>query len=226
MQNKAPSIQIGDIFYNNEGICATVVDYIRYSQIKVRFLDDSAFEKVFHGKALKRGQFKNPYTKSVCGVGYLGSRRVLCYAGVSVCEEWHNFQNFAKWFYEQKSFHLNWELDKDLVNGSSKYYSPENCCLLPKKINRFLVGKRTENGLPAGVRVKHLIRGVIYTAKSYNSDGNPQYLGDFLNEDDAFIAFSLHKKNTILELAEMYKTDLCEKSYIGLLNFKVRREYG
>ena len=59
------------------------------------------------------------------------------YIGITVCEEWHNFQNFAKWV----SFNYNpetmkdWHLDKDLISEGNKIYSPETCCFVPNKLN-------------------------------------------------------------------------------------------
>ena len=74
--------------------------------------------------------------------------------GVKVCEEWHNFQNFAHWF------DLNWsegcDLDKDIL-GDGKMYSPTVCRYIPQALNKALntsptnTGKRVLN-LPEGVR--------------------------------------------------------------------------
>ena len=49
------------------------------------------------------------------------------YIGCSVCEEWHNFQNFAKWF--DSNYIEGLHVDKDIKqNGvESKIYSPETC---------------------------------------------------------------------------------------------------
>lgn len=58
--------------------------------------------------------------------------------GVSVCEEWHNFQNFAKWFYERDKGGRVLQLDKDIRYPESftgKLYSPDYCCLVTSKLN-------------------------------------------------------------------------------------------
>lgn len=114
---------------------------------------------------LNQGIFKNNFKPSVCGVGFMGEgtyyssksgvdtkaysvwnamiRRCYCenreglenYNNTVVCDEWHNFQNFAKWYAEQdidKS--CDYQLDKDLL-GDSKLYSPQTCCLLKDNIN-------------------------------------------------------------------------------------------
>ena len=47
------------------------------------------------------------------------------YKDVTVCDDWHNFQNFAKWFHSNyiKGLHL----DKDIKIGGNKIYSPNAC---------------------------------------------------------------------------------------------------
>lgn len=55
------------------------------------------------------------------------------YIGCSVCDEWHNFQVFAEWFY------LNYidgcHLDKDIKIKGNKVYSPKACMFVPVKEN-------------------------------------------------------------------------------------------
>ena len=61
--------------------------------------------------------------------------RNTSYKGCTVCEEWHNFQNFAKW-YEENYYKIDGEtmaLDKDILSKDNKIYSPETCIFVPKK---------------------------------------------------------------------------------------------
>lgn len=58
------------------------------------------------------------------------------YKGCTVCEEWHNFQNFAKWFYDNhpedgKGFHL----DKDIKVDGNKIYGPDGCMIVTMQEN-------------------------------------------------------------------------------------------
>jgi hypothetical protein len=55
------------------------------------------------------------------------------YKDCTVCDEWHNYQLFAKWFYDNhiKGYHL----DKDIKNKGNKIYSPENCLFASQKEN-------------------------------------------------------------------------------------------
>ena len=54
--------------------------------------------------------------------------RFPSYKGCTVCEDWHNFQKFAKW---HKNNHPNdgnkYHLDKDIKVSGNKTYSPETC---------------------------------------------------------------------------------------------------
>ena len=47
------------------------------------------------------------------------------YKGCSVCEEWHNFQNFADWV--GANYIDGHQLDKDIKVNGNKIYSPETC---------------------------------------------------------------------------------------------------
>ena len=58
------------------------------------------------------------------------------YSNVTVCDEWHDFQNFADWFYS--NYIDGFDLDKDLLSGNVKIYSPETCCFLSPEHNSLL----------------------------------------------------------------------------------------
>ena len=59
------------------------------------------------------------------------------YVDCEVCEEWHNFQNFAKW-YDNNYYEIEGErmhLDKDILVKHNKIYSSETCVFVPHAIN-------------------------------------------------------------------------------------------
>ena len=67
---------------------------------------------------------------------YMQNESQKTYIGCSVVNEWHNFQNFAKWF------ELNWpkdgglyELDKDIKVKGNKTYGPDFCLFVTKQEN-------------------------------------------------------------------------------------------
>lgn len=61
------------------------------------------------------------------------------YHGSTVCDRWHNFQNFAEDFQKLENYDLwlegGYELDKDSRVMGNKTYSPDTCILLTKADN-------------------------------------------------------------------------------------------
>ncbi len=55
------------------------------------------------------------------------------YIDCTVCDEWHNFQNFACWFDEN---YINGQhLDKDIKIDGNRVYSPSTCLFVSKTDN-------------------------------------------------------------------------------------------
>ena len=69
-----------------------------------------------------------------------------------MCDEWLNFQVFAKW-HEKHSYEVNerLHLDKDILYPGNKVYSPEKCLLVSQRINELFAYKPKDNGLPVGI---------------------------------------------------------------------------
>lgn len=88
-------------------------------------------------------------------------KRQPTYIGCKVCEEWHNYQNFAKWFNENHPKDGKaYQLDKDII-GNGKEYSPDNCV--------FVTCKENVQAKPSVKPVSVIDRdGNIYTAQSQN----------------------------------------------------------
>lgn len=57
------------------------------------------------------------------------------YADCDVCEDWHNFQNFAEWYTNNKPKSGDWQIDKDIKSKGHKIYSPETCLFVTRKDN-------------------------------------------------------------------------------------------
>lgn len=136
------------------------------------------------------------------------------YKGVVVCEEWRLFSNFKKWASSQEYEGLC--LDKDILSGKSKVYSPETCCFIPNSLNMLLLVKSKSRGLyPLGVSFKKKFSDM-------NSDlSNPYYsyissgksvnkcLGCFSTVQEAHRAWQLAKIKRIEESIEDYSKLSC-----------------
>ena len=60
-------------------------------------------------------------------------KRNPTYRDCTVCDEWRNFQSFAKWF--EKNYIEGYQLDKDILVDGNKIYSPEFCSFVTPKEN-------------------------------------------------------------------------------------------
>ena len=170
--------------YNKQGYIMKIVEYKRYDDMVVEFQDEHKAKVHTTYGNFKRSQVRNPYDKTVYGVGYLGEGKYkvyidqdhlepvynvwrtllgrVCtekhreqfpaYADCEVCEEWHNFQNFARWFHENY-FECDCRLhvDKDIIKPGNRIYCPEFCLLVPQKLNALFVNRPNNRNLPNGI---------------------------------------------------------------------------
>lgn len=75
------------------------------------------------------------------------------YDGCCVARGWHDFQNFANWFYRQKASEIECHLDKDILFPGNKEYSATTCCLVPPSLNKTFIrfeGSFGVEKLPSG----------------------------------------------------------------------------
>ena len=141
------------------------------------------------------------------------------YKNVIVCEEWHNFQNFAKWYEQNWKPWMDetWHIDKDILIKGNKIYSPETCTIIPSQINLIFVKKDVDRGeYPIGVS-KHGNKFQV----SLSTNGVLKFLGDYLTIQEAFEAYKEAKESYIKEVADKWKEQITEHTYQALINYKV-----
>lgn len=64
--------KIGEVFVSNFGTEYEVLEYVDCYNVKVKFLDSFGFEGWFQADSVRKGSVRNPYDKTVHGVGYMG----------------------------------------------------------------------------------------------------------------------------------------------------------
>lgn len=147
------------------------------------------------------------------------------YEGCVVCEEWHNYQNFAEWceknYYEIEAEVMN--LDKDILNKYAKTYSPETCIFVPQRINSMFTranGKRSNT--PIGVHErKDTGKFASFCSVLNNGKKTQKYLGQYGTAEEAFYAYKEFKEQYIKEVADRYKDKIPSKLYKAMYNYKV-----
>lgn len=142
------------------------------------------------------------------------------YAGVSVHEEWHNFQNFAEWATKQVGYgNERWAIEKDIINKGSRIYAPENCCFLPQELNNLILkASRSRGEWPIGVSLHE--SNMKFTA-CVSGTGNSGYVGIYETPEEAFQAYKKVKEKRIKDLAEKWKSQIDPRAYEALMNYEV-----
>ena len=150
----------------------------------------------------------------------------LTYIDCYVCEEWHNFQVFAKWFYENyyeiKNEKMN--LDKDILIKGNKLYSPETCLIVPERINTlFIKCDKSRGKYPIGVSDCCNKYGCKFLTVYCQTLEKREYLGYF-PIDRPFQAFTVYKnfkEEYIKEVANEYKELIPQKLYDAMYRYEV-----
>lgn len=144
------------------------------------------------------------------------------YKNCTVCEEWHNFQNFAKWF-DDNYYKVDDErmcLDKDIINKGNKTYSPKNCVFVPQSINNLFVKREASRGeYPIGVSYNKT--NGKFQARCNNAYKKGVELGDYDNQIDAFNEYKRFKELTIKKVADLYKDLIPKKLYDAMYKYEV-----
>jgi hypothetical protein len=237
---------------NKHGSIMKLELYKSSREVWVRFPEYGNIVKT-NWKNFFEGTVKNPYNRTVFGIGYLGEgkykgcinknktpeykswHRMMCrcydkklhirqpkYRDCEVSEEWHNFQNFAKW-YDENYYEINGEtmcLDKDILVKGNKIYSPETCVFVPKRINLLFVKNDAIRGeLPIGVNYDKNNKNYVSHCKI--NTGKTIHIGCYSTKEEAFRAYKLYKEQIIKQVAEQYKNKIPEKLYNVMINYEV-----
>lgn len=249
---------LGKENYNTQGCLMKIIEYNGNGDVVVEFQDEHKIRKHCDLKEFKLGHVMNPYYKSVFGIGYYGGeipkhstnldykcwdtwkgmlercynkKRIETqptYKDCTVCEEWHDYQNFKVWFNENfielKDKNERVCLDKDILVKGNKIYSPETCCFVPNEINVLFTKTNKNRGLyPIGVYYKKkLNKYIAQCSEKIGRDKKQQkHLGVFNTPKEAFEAYKQYKEMYIKKVADKYKGQIKDNVYEALYKWEV-----
>lgn len=234
--------RLGEVRNNKFGTPMKIVRYNNSMDIDVEFQDEFRYVKTTTYSNFKMGCVKNPYDRTLFGVGYMGVGKYMakvdgkmtdeyekwtgliqrCYYDdekfptycdkVTVCEEWHNFQNFAEWL-EKNRYKVNerLHLDKDILFPNCKMYSPKTCILTPQRINMLFLNKPNNRGLP---------NGIVKQGKGFLAKYKHEPLGVFSSVEKAYEVYASKKEESIREVLNEYKDVLPKETYNAIYNYR------
>lgn len=154
------------------------------------------------------------------------------YKDITCCEEWLYYPNFYEWIHSQENFKnisndQRWDLDKDIIIKHNNIYSPNNCCIVPHKINSlFIKNNANRNGLPIGVSYRQKEERYEAKVSKYNINGRNYYMsvGMYPTPEDAFyLGYKPYKEAYIKEIAqeEYNKGNITKKCYEAMMKYEV-----
>jgi len=242
--------RLGETSLNNMGSEMTIIDYISCTDMTVEFkngyisnsvryhdfisgdiknpfditvcgigyLGNGEYKAYINGKqtaqyAIWHGMLQRCYDKNVQDTH-------PAYIGCSVTKEWHNFQNFAKWYnesyYEVEGQRMH--LDKDWIKKGNKIYSPDTCIFVPQIINSLIVNrKRARGNLPLGICI-HRDKYIVFCASNTKKQ---VYLGTHNTPELAFKSYKTFKESYIKQVAKSYENQIPTKLFEAMINYEI-----
>ncbi|USL89347.1 HNH homing endonuclease 2 [Bacillus phage vB_BceH_LY2] len=140
------------------------------------------------------------------------------YKNCYVDEKWHNYQNFAEWFYtnyyeiEGEVMHL----DKDILVKNNNVYSADTCIFAPKRVNACFIKTPKRGTYPIGVsKLGKKFKSQLHI------NGKVTHIGCFSTVEEAFNSYKKEKEKYIKNVAEEYKDKIPHILYTAMFNYKV-----
>lgn len=147
--------RIGVEFTNSYGEQMVIIEYVNAHKVQVMFLDEHKWTTWTDTSNLKRGSVISPFTRTVHGVGYLGTDETgsrltttgenarayttwshmmeRCYSGkyptysdVTVCDRWHSFSQFLEDLPKIQNYEYWLEHENERVSLNKDMYYTEN----------------------------------------------------------------------------------------------------
>lgn len=245
------NIRKGDLFSTNHGDCV-VVEYRNARDVVVRFLDGyerSCTTTNLLSGHVKNPYFPTVFGKGFIGEGFYTNTNILTsehsyhiwrnmirrcydprfqeksrtYIGVTVCDDWLNYQNFKSWYFSRfeangmDSSNNPFHIDKDYTKGN-KVYSPDACILIPRELNQVIVSRKSYRGdLPIGVCKTNT--GRFYY--QINIDGKRINSSLYKTSFEAFVGYKSAKEDQIKKLVCKYDDQLSDTTKKIILSYEV-----
>lgn len=239
----------GDV-YNTKNGDVEIRVVISADEVVVRFVDTDYFTLATKSNICS-GRVKDLMKPSVFGIGYIGAGHYShktspvaykkwyamiqrCYSpkfsgwavyggcGVTVAKEWHNFQNFARWYDGYKYKEKGWHLDKDLLVKGNKLYCEEFCCIVPGIINQSIVSARANRGEYAqGVTYDSKLKRYAAQFNAYHTHYKAFRKTSYRSEKEAFIEYKAAKESYLVSLAYEWRGRVAPKVLKALVEYEI-----
>lgn len=241
--------RVGECFTNKFGDTAKIIEYVDSNHVTIEFQDKNKANITTCYGNLKKGDFKNPYSKRVFDIGCIGNTRLrnqngdkkksytiwfammqrcykdcfenkTTYIDCVVCDEWLCYENFEKWF--DKNYY---EIPNTIIDLDKDIFKKENKVYSPETccfVPQDINKYFTERSNSSGLPsgVYKNKSGTYGTITCSSWDGKASVrLGTYNTAEEARHAFLRYKYKCIKEKANFYKDYLPEYIYNKLMEF-------
>lgn len=134
----------------------------------------------------------------------------------NVSDEWLKFSNFNIWFLKSYKIYSDMTLDKDIL-GDGNLYSPENCTVIPNKVNLIVRSYNTfkKSELPLGVYFNKRLSSYVARCTHEGNSGKFYY---FDTPEEAHYKYLGLKSDSIKLSVDSWKM---EETYIDSVGDKL-----
>jgi len=244
-------IEAGDVFPTSEGGEVRVVKYRNSQNIDIVYMDENRHRAIVTANTLRKGKMKNPYHRSVLGVGYVGVGRYRvsndgkltdvyrawghmlerCYN--SECQEKRptyigcfvcpDWLNFQAF---AEWFHIQPNSDNAAFHLDKDLMMEGNKTYGPEFCS-FVPGSINSLLTDAGAARGRWPMGVSANGKGFQAylsvGGKRIWLGTYATPELAFSVYRRAKEANVKSMAEDWREYLHDDVYEYLSNFKVKQ---
>ena len=227
-----------------------IVKYNDNRNVVIRFLK-TGFETTVQLVQVKRGNVKDPYVPSVCGVGILGTKypsrvngvitkeyelwqsmlercysttlkkRNPTYEGCEVSNNFKYFEYFYEWCHKQIGFNNEGWQLDKDLLVKGNKVYSEDFCVFIPSDINLLLTKSTASRGEYLIGVSWCKTNKAFKAQVSRSKGKSEYLGLFKTETEAFNAYKQAKETFIKEQANEWKGKIDIRAYEALMKYTV-----
>lgn len=241
--------RVGQIRKNTFGSLMEVVEYNHYRDVLVKF-ETGNTKQVKWGEFV-RGKVKNPYDKTVFGIGYFGEGEYKSHKDGKYATQYKTWYNMMRRCYDKKNLKNHptykdcsvveeWHNFQTFGNWFDENYYEIECQRMELDKDILIKGNKIYSPNTC-VFVPHNINSMIvkgykstkiigvsfiknenrYTTQCHDNEGNSEYLGSYKNPIEAFRTYKNFKEKVIKNVADKYKGKIPNKLYEALLQYEV-----
>ena len=233
---------IGLTFKTNRGGFAKILKKTDGNFYLIEFIDKYKHQALVKLYSIRLGKIANPYAPTVKGMGYLGVGKYNVKEGgmqtvaytrwkyivtrsyganptTTMCDEWLNYQVFAKWFNDifiTIPESVNTRLVGTLDINQVAHYSPNTAHVVPVAVSSFLVAIKDKKNVGISPSIgKHQTNYsvTVSTDKGYCN------MGTYVTKEEAQEVYNRCVEKVISNIADTHKAWLCENTYRQLSNW-------